>query len=249
MLFLNYSRFKIIMTKYKAGNNNKGSIKLKFITAFFLAIAFSGCRTPEHDAVNGEGVVTYKITYAADNPYNKTQMLPQETILVFKEDKASFITSAFGLVQVVNLLDYGNNKYSSLLINSLGENLAFTETSEDIKEQENTPQYIFKKTEEKKTIAGLECNKAIVTDASTKETFEIYYYSKIKVYLGCSPFKNFNYLLMEYKHSKYGLPMVLQATNVDFSPVDTALLKVSGEYNWVDKQTFFFAMQNLKLPV
>lgn len=216
---------------------------------FFLCVTFSGCGDSAQSPVNGEGMVTYKINYTSDNPYKNARMLPQETILVFKNEKASFITSAMGLVQVVNLLDYGNNKYSSLLINSLGENIAFTETPGDIKEQENDPEYIFEKSNEKKTIAGLECNKAIVTNVASKDTFEIYYYSKIKVYLGCSPFKNFNYLLMEYRHNKYGLPMVLQATSVDFSRVDTTLLNISGEYKWVDKQTFFSVLQNLRLPV
>lgn len=218
-----------------------------FLIIFSFALLF-GCKHDLPAPTNGEGVITYKIIYPENHPY-KNMPIPQETILVFKNTKASFITSGFGIIQVINLLDIDKKKYTSLLINSLGENFAFTETHDEILKQENNPEYSFEITEEKKVIAGLECNKAIVTDKNDKTTFDVYFYGKVKVFLGCSPYKNFNYLLLEYPHTKYGLPMQLLATHVDFSPVDTSLLSIQGQYKWVDKETFISSIKNLKIPL
>ena len=156
-----------------------------------------------------------------------------------------------GIIQVVDVLDNDHKKFTSLLLNSFWENYAFTETPEDITEQENNPKYTYELTDEKKTIAGIECNKAIVSDLTNKKKFDIYYYEKIKVVLGNSPYKDFNYLLMEYQDTRYGLPMQLLATQADFSPVDTTLLQVEGhgEYNRVDRKTFITIVKNLKAPI
>jgi len=230
---------------------------LRLGSFLLLAIIAASCSDGVHSdknssrqtAANGEGMVTYKITYSENNPYKNIRILPRETNLVFKGAKASFITSAMGLIQVVNLLDYENKKYTSLLLNSVGENFAFIETPDDIKKQETNPEYKIETTSEKKTIAGLECSKAIVNDLTNNSKFDIFYYEKIKVYLGNCPYKDFNYLLMEYQDTKHGLPMHLEAVNVDFSPVDTTLLNIQGEYNWVDRKTFINILENLKVPI
>ena len=221
---------------------------------FFIALVLflAGCKNfSKQKAENGEGIITYKIAYSEDNPYKNNRFLPGETNLVFKGTKASFITSGMGIIQVVDVLDNDHKKFTSLLLNSFWENYAFTETPEDITEQENNPKYTYELTDEKKTIAGIECNKAIVSDLTNKKKFDIYYYEKIKVVLGNSPYKDFNYLLMEYQDTRYGLPMQLLATQADFSPVDTTLLQVEGhgEYNRVDRKTFITIVKNLKAPI
>ncbi|OFY62511.1 MAG: hypothetical protein A3H98_13170 [Bacteroidetes bacterium RIFCSPLOWO2_02_FULL_36_8] len=222
------------------------------IRLLITLILLAGCKNfKEQKAETGEGIITYKISYSEDNPYKDKRFLPGETNLVFKETMASFITSGMGIIQLVNLLDNEHKKYTSLLINSFGDNFAFTETSEDINEQENNPKYSFELTDDKKTIAGLECNKAIVSDLTNIKSFDIYYYSKIKVVLGNCPYKDFNYLLMEYNDTRYGLPMHLIAVKADLSPIDTTLFQVEdpGVYNWVDKKTFINIIKNLKSPI
>ena len=170
----------------------------------------------------------------------------KETTLFFKDYKASFVTTSMRMVQVVNLLDFEKKNYTSLLLNSFGENYAFTETSEDIIKQENNPVFSVKTLPQKKTIAGLECQKAIVSDLTNKKKFIIFFYPKVKVYLGNSPYKNFNYLLVDYQDTRYGLPMRLQATKIDFNSIDTTMLNLHGEYNWVDRKDFLSIIQRLK---
>ena len=175
----------------------------------------TGCKNIlKQPAVNGEGMIVYKITYPEDNPFKNKMGMPHQTKLMFKGTKASFITSGMGIINVINVLDNDNKKFTSMLVNALGKNYAFIETPEDVKLQETIPQYQIETTSEKKTIAGLECNKAVVNDLTNKKKFDIYYYDKIKVYLGDSPYKDFNYLLMEYQDTRYGLPMKLEAKKV-----------------------------------
>ena len=224
--------------------------RINTLLSLILLLAISSCKNSTGgSAKDGEGKIVYKITYAEDNPYNNP-MLPAETQFAFKAGKACFVTSGGGgLITVVNLLDNEKKKYSSLLINSFGENYAFTETPEDVKEQESNPQYKIETTNEKKTIAGLECRKAIVNDLTNKKKFDVYFYDKVKVYYGDSPYKDFNYLLMEYQHTKYGLPMKLEASQVDFNPVDTGVFSVHGEFKWVNRKRFFEEIENMKVPM
>ncbi len=225
-------------------------MKQKIFFSFFLLVLIAGgCNYSSHYrlpvAANGEGRITYKISYPDDNPYKNVRLLPRETNLFFKDTKASFITSVLGMVEMVNLLDNDKKKFTSLLISSVGQNYAFTEKPEDVKQQESNPKYEIETTGETKMIAGLECRKAVVSDLTNNKKFDIYYYGKIKVYLGNSPYKDFNYLLMDYEDTRYGLPMHLQATKVDFSPMDTTMLSVHGNYNWVDKTTFITIVKNM----
>ena len=224
--------------------------KLSF--SVFLFALFYACTnsTPVETGKNGEGSITYKVTYPDSAVITQqgvsSAMLPSETNLFFKGPKASFVTSAMGVIEIVNLLDNDKKKFTSLLISSFGESYAFTESPEAVKEQENNPEYEIETTHEKKTIAGLECNKAIVNDLTNKKKFDIYYYNKIKVYLGNSPYKDFNYLLMDYQDTRFGLPMHVLAQKVDFSPIDSTMLSVHGDFKWVDKKTFVKLIMGFK---
>lgn len=198
-----------------------------------------------NNGVNGEGTVVYKINYTKENSYKDKLLLPKETNLFFKGSNATFITTSMGMVQMVNLLDTKNKKFTSLLLNTIGTNYAFTETPEDVKLQESNPELKFETTNEIKTIAGLECNKAIVTDVTNKKKYDVYYYKKIKVYLGDSPYKDFNYLLMDYQDTRFGVQMHLEATKVNFNPIDTSMLTVHGDFNWVNKKTFVSIVESM----
>jgi len=207
-------------------------IKMKCTFAALFLVFFAACRK---EVKVGEGRVTYHINYAAQNPYRFKAALPATTNLFFKNNKACFITSAgLGMIKLVNILDHPHAKYTSLLINNIGENLAFTYQNEEVKALEETPELTFEETAQTKVIAGLICNKAIVHDRTHNIFFDIYYYSKLKMNYASSPYKPFNYLLMEYPHTINGLPMQLMATAVNFSEVDTNLFTVQGEFKYLD---------------
>jgi len=214
-----------------------------------LIIAGAGCKSPTGpSAKTGEGMITYSVTYPDSSAYGiKAMFFPKTITLVFKDDRAAFIaTGGLGMVQLVNLLDYRRKNYTSLLIDNLRGNYACTLSSEEIKQNENNPGYTIEVTNKMKTIAGIECTKAIVTDKASHSSFDIYYYDKIKFYYRNSPFKDFNNLLFEYTHTINHLTMKLVATKVDFTtPVDTTLFNVRGNYKWVNQKAFFDHLNEL----
>ena len=225
-------------------------MNLKFI--FSIGIFFlltTGCKTkPGQNAKPGEGTVTYKVSYPDSSKLGlKVALLPRTMDLFFKDEKATFVTSAgMGTMQIVNLLDYKNRKFTCLLIDAIRQNYACTLSPEEIKENENTPKYKFEFTDETKIIAGLECKKAIVKDLTNNTTLELYYYDKIRFYYWNSPFKDFDFLLMEYTHTINNLTMKLVAEKVDVTtPVDTSFFELHGNFRWLNEKDFYNYMKQL----
>ena len=107
----------------------------------FCTLIFSACQNPVQQAVINEGTITYKVTYPEINPKKNNSSLPSETKFVFKGNKAGSFTSARGVIFFVNLLANDQKKYTNYLINTFGENYAFTESQEDITKQENNPDF------------------------------------------------------------------------------------------------------------
>jgi len=208
-----------------------------------LALTVMSCRHGfDHNAKPGQGMITYSVSYPEGGKYGmKTAFFPKEIILVFKDDRAAFIaTGAMGMIQLVNLLDHGKKSYTSLLIDNLRGNYGCLLTPNEIKENETAADYKFEPSGDTKTIAGLQCSKAIVKDVTGKSSFDVFYYDKIKFYYWNSPFKDFNYLLTEYTHTINDLTMKLVSTKVDLTtPVDTSLFNVKGNYRWVSQKEFY----------
>jgi len=219
----------------------------KIFFFLFSITLLIGCRN-FNPAKPGQGTVSYKVSYPGANQFGvKSVLFPSEVILVFKDEKAAFIaTGGMGMFQFVDLLDYKQKKFTSLLIDHIHGNYACTRTADEIKANENFPEYKFEKTSDTKSIAGLLSTRAVVKDISHQSSFDIYYYDKIKFYYWNSPFKDFNYLYTQYRHTINGLAMNLEATSVDLNiPVDTNLFSVKGDYTWVNQKQFFAHLSEL----
>lgn len=218
-----------------------------FSLGLFIIIITACNKQSGNIAKQGEGTVTYKVTYPNNTKYGmKEALLPGSMDLFFKNEKATFVASAgMGMIQMVNILDHKNRKFTALLIDALRPSYACTFTPDEIKENENNPKYEFEFVDETKTIAGLECNKAIVKDMTNNTKFEVYYYDKIKFYYWNSPFKDFDFLLMEYTHTINNLTMKLEATKVDLTAVDTSFFELKGDYQWLDQKSFYQYMNQL----
>src|ERR1051325_9424239 len=228
--------------------SNRMKRQLIYIAAF-LMVVFSGCRNiSERFAKTGEGMIVYNVTYPDGKKYGMKELFFPKTItLVFKDEQAAFIaTGGMGMVQLVNLLDHKTLSYTSLLIDHLRGNFACKLVPAEIIENESKPVYEFEPMNEFKTVAGIECRKAVVKDASGQSSFDVYYDSKIKFYYWNSPFKDFNHLMLEYTHTVNNLKMKLEAVKVDLTtPVDTSLFHVKGDYKRVNQKEFFAHINEL----
>jgi len=212
---------------------------------FFL---FAGCSTTEQNAKLGEGTVTYTISYPDKAKLGiKAALYPKTMDLYFKDEKATFVTSSgLGTIQLIRILDHETKKFTTLLIDALRENYAYSLSPAEITENENTPKYTFEFTDKTKIIAGLECKKAIVKNTTDNTSFDVYYYDKIKFYYWNSPYKDFNFLLLEYTYTMDNLTMDLVASKVDLTtPVDPTFFEIHGNYNWLNQKSFNAYLNNL----
>jgi hypothetical protein len=219
----------------------------KSIFYLLLLTAAISCRQA-NNARPGQGFITYHVTYPDNQKFSARSMLfPREIVLVFKDDKAAFVTTGgSGMVELVNLMDHKDKKFVSLLIDQSRKNIGCVLTPDEIKQNENNPLYKVEETNETKTIAGIQSRKAIVHDITNNKSFGIYYDDKIKFWYWNSPFKEFNYLLTEYTHTINGLTMQLEATKIDLTtPVNTNIFSVKGNYEWVNQKAFFDYLSNL----
>jgi hypothetical protein len=216
------------------------------LSVCFLFLILFSC-TPKNKAKPGEGTVVYHISYPDSMQYGlKKAFLPSEIILVFKNEQAAFIASGgLGMVQLVNLLDYRTKSYTSLLIDHLHGNVACKYSMDEIRKNETASNYNFYFTEDTLSIASVKCNNAYASHNGEK-LFNIWYDPAIRFYYWNSPFKDFNYLMLDYTHTINGLTMHLSATEVDLkNAVDTSLFSVKGNYRWVNEKQFFDHLASL----
>ena len=208
-----------------------------------------GCTSKKSGSAQpGEGTVVYEITYPDSTKFKaKSVFFPRTITLIFKGNKAAFIANAgLGMVQVVNLMDYDKQTYTSLLISGIGQNFACKLTPDEIKNNETAEKLDFEITKESKIIAGLNCTKAIVKNKTTNSISDLYYYDKIKFNYWNSPFKDFQYLFTEYTHTINHLTLKLKAVDIDLkTPVDEKMFEVKGQYQWVNEKEFYATLDRL----
>ena len=227
-------------------------MKRQFILGVFvsvLMICALGCGSNSGKKASfGEGTIVYKVSYPDSLEYGfKAAFFPKEIVLVFKGEKAVFIASGgMGMIQLVNLLDHEKKSYVSLLIDRLRQNYGCKLSADEIKANETSSPLEIKLIDGSKVVAGVECKKAIAKDLLKGTSTEIYYDEGVRFFYGNSPFKELNYLFLEYTHTGNKLTMKLEASSVDLStPVDTGLFSIKGDYVWVSQQQLFDHLNSL----
>jgi hypothetical protein len=222
----------------------------RYISLVLITLFFSACnREFNGKAKPGEGSITYSITYPDSMKYGvKAGLMPKTLTLFFKDDKATFVTSAgLGTIQIVDLIDAGNRTFTSLFIDELHGNVGCKRSADEISENETKTVFEFQTINESKVIEGLKCNKAIAKNLKDNTSFEFYYYDKIKFNYISSPFVNQPNLLLEYSHTVNNLTMKLKAIKVDLkTPVDTAMFAIKGNYRWLNEKDYYAYLNTLQ---
>lgn len=185
----------------------------------------------------------------------------QETVTYIKGDKTKTeITSMMG--SQIMLFD---GKTHTFLTDAMGNKNGYTATKEEMEASSKNDKEVAPKIEyttEKKTIAGYECTKAIVTSEGKdkKETKIIVWVTdKIKHditknkkgdrgMMNLGDIKGYP-LEMEMKQSQQGMDMkiVISATDVSTKPVDDSVFKVSTDgYKMSTYKEFSEKMKSMK---
>jgi len=167
------------------------------------------------------GRIDYKITYLNDNLDKRMlDILPKHMKLVFNQKEAiNNIEGFLGFYKLEALTNFHTRKCSTIL-KVIDKNYLYKGKHEEMMCCFNSmDEMIITETEETKSIAGLNCHKAIIYLPTSQTTFDIYYTGEINLRHpnSTNPYHKINGVLMEFELNLLHLHMRFSAEK--FQPV------------------------------
>ena len=212
--------------------NKYFAIKLKrlrmkdFWYAFLLMLILFGCKKHEPSGIYDNGRIEYRITYLENNSNQiSPNLLPKKMKLEFNQDYSINIIEGFMGVFKLNNITYFRHKRCSTLLEVLNKNYVYLgKRGEEMCCFENMNDMTIESTAETRTIAGLDCNKAIVSLGESGESFEVFYTNEIKLEDPnmTNPYKQIDGVLLEFQLSLSGLKMKFTAEKFE-SQIDNSI--------------------------
>lgn len=182
-----------------------------------------------------EGVIQYKITYEnlPAEMAGYESMLPSEATSTIKGHLVKMEQPLSMGMKQVTIMD---NKAESgvLLMDMMGKKMAIVLDKESReKYEENQEEPVFKYTDEKKTIAGYDCKKALMIlpaqEGQEEVTLEIFYTDKIDS-PGINQMKGLKGFPLEYSTSNGTFLMTLTAANVEKKKINEQAFAIPDGY-------------------
>jgi GLPGLI family protein len=194
---------------------------LLIITIVSIFLMVVSCKVENKQRGISSGRIDYMITYLnADLDKKTMELLPKKMKLTFNEKQAENKIEGFlGLYKLNTITNFHTHKCSTFLKivdkhyvfkGKRDELMCCFDQMDDMKIDE---------TVETKTIAGLDCKKAVVFLPSKNEKFDIFYTGEINLQNPnvTNPYKNVNGILMEFELNLLHLRMRFTAEN--FTPL------------------------------
>lgn len=170
-----------------------------------------------------EGSITYSVIFEGLPPEAAGMMKGSELKVYFKDKKSrSEFTSAFSSNTTIS-----DDNSTTTLVDAMGQKYFYKMSKADMeKENKKTPDPKITYTEEKKTIAGYECKKALIENKSEKgevQKVDVWYTEKIQSSSSAGKssgqFKGLKGAPLEFSMNQGQFKMQMSATNVSTSPM------------------------------
>ena len=179
-----------------------------------------------------EGSITYAVNFEGLPPEQAVMMKGTELKVYFKDKKSrSEFTNAF-----INTITITDENTQTTLMDQMGQKIFYKMNKADMeKESKKNPEPKITYTEEKKTIAGYECKKAIVETKNEKgevQKVDVWYTDKIQSSGNggkMAGFKGLKGAPLEFSMNQGQFKMQMSATNVSTSPMADAKFIASTE--------------------
>jgi len=183
-----------------------------------------------------EGLITFDVKYIELSPELKTyeSSLPQKALVYFKGSKIRVEqATAFGKQIVITDQE---NEQMVMLMEMLGQKIALQISREDyLMKVENMKDQRIDYEDDTKTFAGIECEKAIVTDATNGKKLVVYYTTMFD-----NPGNKFialkGFPLFYQEITSNSVSMELKAMEVEEKPVDERLFEIPPEYQIMTRE-------------
>jgi GLPGLI family protein len=198
-----------------------------------------------------EGSITYSMNIEGLPEEQAAMMKGMEMKVYFKNGKSRSETSmAFGTTTTVTD-DKGNG---TMLMEMMGQKQFMKMSAEDAKKEEakmGEPKITY--SEEKKTVAGYECKKAVIDFKDEKGTpmkSDVWYTDKIPYTKtgsrGAGQFKGLKGAPLEFSMNQQGMKINVVATNVNMAPVADSKFVLNTDGYTEIKQEDLKKMQGAK---
>ena len=212
-------------------------MKKLFVLTLVFALFCVKFVSAQKGAKGFEGQISYSIEYLGEmDPATKAQA-PTELIMYFKGTKARMEqTTAMGKAIVIS----DNTTMEQLvLLDMLGNKWAIKSTKEETeKALSETPKATVKVTEETKTIAGMSCKKAEVTQDGKTEAFWFTNDIVVDKPNWNMPWSEITGVLMEYVQAQGEIQMKVTAKEVSKSKLKDNLFTAPSEYQMMTSEEF-----------
>lgn len=172
-----------------------------------------------------EGSITYSVNFQGLPPEYESMMKGSEMKVYFKDKKSrsEFISPMSSNTTI------SDETTSTTLVDAMGQKYFYKMNKADMeKENKKTPDPKITYVDEKKTIAGYECKKAIIESKNEKgedQKVDVWYTDKIQSHSAgkqSGQFKNLKGAPLEFSINQGQFRMQMTATNVSTSPLPDA---------------------------
>lgn len=208
-----------------------------FIAAFFL---FSCQQIKDKYFGVNEGMITYEVKFPNLKPNTlAASMMPNEVQTYFKDGKLRVeMNIAYGLIKTISISD-PKKEQEAILLDLFGKKYLFMNDAASAA-QENKIPYQFEKLNEKKDIAGLQCNRVLVINPKNKKSFSVFYTTQIKGKHTNwhTPYGEIDGMLLQYPITRHNIDMELMAANIERKSVNDSLFKIPDGFEKVSKERF-----------
>lgn len=183
-----------------------------------------------------EGSITYSANFEGMPPEQAGMMKGTEMKIYFKEKKSrSEFTNAF-----FNTITVADENSSTTLMDQMGQKKYFKMKKEDMeKESKKNPDPKITYLDEKKTIAGYDCKKAVVESKDEKgeaHKTDVWYTDKLQApasgggsRMGGNPFKGLKGVPLEFSTQQGPMKIQFTATNVSTAPIADSKFEISTD--------------------
>lgn len=234
---MNFTCMSIIPSR---GNLSGKKQNLIFVSISLLLVFQYACKTKTGKEKITEGEIIYSIEYLENSMTTvSTSLLPKKMVRKFRKGMlSSSMEGFFGMFMITNISDIRNNTNTTLL-RVMDNRFRYTAPPGDYGCCFNPyegMQITF--CPERKTIAGFDCSKALVTYGNSHgDSVEIWYSSEIGPSFAnrLTPFEPVDGMLMEFNLELQKLKMHFVADEVRKKSMPRSAFMVKGEYVPISK--------------
>ncbi|GAB4375640.1 MAG: hypothetical protein Kow0075_02120 [Salibacteraceae bacterium] len=221
-------------------------VRKSFIFLLHLTLSLLVFSCTEHAAFErhvSEGVIEYEVTYPELDSNNiMLEMLPNRMIMKFKDNKyKSEMKAAAGIVEMSVLADC-NTKTMYNLVKIFSERYVLKmNQAEALRMTDVLPPFQLEELDDTEIIAGARCKKVLLDFGAMKDESYIFAYTDeidIKDPNWCTPYRNIQGVLLDYRIENYNMNMRLRAIRITPEPIDDSEFVVDERYLELNNDEF-----------